>query len=170
MLEKVTGSTYEKLISELGKELNINFGFGQPNSIGKDEPWGHNSDLMPEKPGNNDKLKWLSSAGNINVSILDYAKFIKMQLAGLQGKSKIFTEEEFVYMHYGLPGFSYGWQVYIDDRTHFNYSYHKGNPGTFLSQVFISKDSDRAYIFMTNVQSEEAEIGLKVLFDELKKM
>lgn len=170
MLEKATGKNYEKLVSELGKELNINFGFGQPNSIGKDEPWGHNADLIPEKPGNNDKLNWLSSAGNINVSILDYAKFIKMQLAGLQGKSKIFTEEEFNYMHYGLPGFSYGWQVYIDDRTHFKYSYHKGNPGTFLSQVFISKDSDRAYIFMTNVQSEEAEIGLKVLFDELKKM
>lgn len=69
----------------------------------------------------------------------------------------------------GLPRFAFGWQVYTDEQTHLKYSYHKGNPGTFLSQVYISKDTDRAYVFFTNVQSDEAEEGLSVLFEELKR-
>ena len=168
MLEKVTNKDYKVLVDELGEELNIDFGFGQPNNLNKNQPWGHDADLVPEKPGANFKLNWLSSAGNINVSLPDYAKFIQMELKGLLGKSKIFTAEEFNYMHYGLPKFSFGWQVYVDEKTNLKYSYHKGNPGAFLSQVFICKGTNRAFIFFTNVQSEEAEKGLAILFEELK--
>ena len=168
MLEKVTGKDYKTLVAELGKDLNIDFEFGQPNSIDKNQPWGHNADLIPEKPSTNYKLNWLSSAGNINVSLPDYVKFIQLQLQGLLGESKIFTEEEFNYMHFGLPKFSFGWQVYLDEKTNLKYSFHKGNPGTFLSQVFICKEANRAFIFFTNVQSEDAEKGLAILFEELK--
>jgi len=169
MLEKATGKDYKTLVYELGKELEIDFGFGQPNSIDEQQPWGHDENLVPEKPAQNYKLNWLSSAGNINVSLPGYVKFIQLQLQGLLGKSALFTAEEFNYMHYGLPEFSFGWQVHTDEQTSLRYSYHKGNPGTFLSQVFICKDTDRAYIFFVNVQSEEAEKGLAVLFDALKR-
>jgi len=169
MLEKATGKDYKTLVFELGKELNIDFGFGQPNNLHENQPWGHNADLMPEKPSKNYKLNWLSSAGNINVSLPDYVKFIQLQLKGLLGKSTLFTAEEFNYMHYGLPGFSFGWQYYVDEKTKLKYSYHKGNPGTFLSKIFICKDTNRAFIFFTNVQSEDAEKGLAILFDNLNK-
>jgi CubicO group peptidase (beta-lactamase class C family) len=169
MLEKATGKNYKTLVYELGKELNIDFGFGQPNNLNKKQPWGHNTDLVPEKPSKNYKLNWLSSAGNINVSLPDYVRFIQLQLRGLLGKSTLFTAEEFNYMHYGLPKFSFGWQCYIDEKTNLKYSYHKGNPGTFLSKIFICKDTDRAFIFFTNVQSEDAEKGLTVLFNYLNK-
>lgn len=169
MLEKATGKDYEILVYELGKVLNINFGFGQPNNTDKAQPWGHNADLIAEKPNKNHKLNWLSSAGNINVSLPDYTKFIQMQLQGLLGKSKLFTAEEFNYMHYGLPIFSFGWQVYMDENRHLKYSYHKGNPGTFLSKIYICKGTNRAFIFFANVQSEDAENGLAILFDELRK-
>lgn len=169
MLEKVTGKDYKTLVAELGKDLDIDFEFGQPNNIDKNQPWGHNADLVPEKPSTNYKLNWLSSAGNINVSLPEYAKFIQMELQGLLSRSKVFTAEEFNYMHFGLPKFSFGWQVYVDEKTNLKYSYHKGNPGTFLSQVFICKETDRAFIFFTNVQSEEAETGLAILFEKLKR-
>ena len=168
MLEKATGKDYETLVYDLGKELNIEFGFGQPN-LKENQPWGHNSDLVPEKPDQNYKLNWLSSAGNVNVSLPDYVKFIQLQLKGLSGKSQVFSAEEFNKMHYGLPDFSFGWQNYVDEDTKLQYSHHKGNPGSFLSQIFICKDTDRAYIFFANVQSEEAEKGLSLLFDELKR-
>ncbi len=167
MLEKVSAKSYEQLVADLGRELNISFAFGQPNVVGKSQPWGHNAELKPEKPQLNEKLNWLSSAGNINVSLPDYAKFIQMQLQGLLGKSKIFTANEFDYMHYGLEKFSFGWQVFVDNKTNLKYSYHKGNPGTFLSQVYICKETNRAYIFFANVQSEQAEVGMKVLFNKL---
>ncbi len=167
MLEKVSGKDYKKLVTELGNELNITFGFGQPNNIDKNEPWGHDENLIPEKPSQNYKLNWLSSAGNINVSLPDYCKFIQLQLEGLNGKSKVFSAEEFSYFHFGLPKFSYGWQIYLDEATNLKYSYHKGNPGTFLSKVFICKETNRAFIFFTNIQSEDAENGITILFNEL---
>ncbi|HRI21771.1 MAG TPA: serine hydrolase, partial [Panacibacter sp.] len=169
MLEKVTGKDYKQLVAELGKELDIQFDFGQPNYKDKNQPWGHHDNLKPEKPALNYKLNWLSSAGNINVSLPGYLKFIQMQLQGLLGKSAIFTATEFNDMHYGLPEFSFGWKTYTDESNNLKYSFHEGNPGTFLSRVYISKEANRAFIFFTNVQSDNAEEGLTLLFDELSK-
>jgi CubicO group peptidase (beta-lactamase class C family) len=169
MLGKATGTMYETLVYQLGKELGIEFGFGQPNYKERNQPWGHDSNLEPEKPAYNNKLNWLSSAGNINVNLPDYSKFIQLQLQGLLGKSKILTAGEFETMHYGLSEFAFGWKCYIDDKTKLRYSYHEGNPGTFLSKVFICKEINKAFILFTNVQSDEADEGLNVLLAELKK-
>jgi CubicO group peptidase (beta-lactamase class C family) len=169
MLEKVTGKSYELLVKELNQSLGIGFQFGQPNLTDKNQPWGHDENLEPEAPADNYKLKWLSSAGNINSSLPDYSKFVQLQLRGLLGKSNQLSREEFTNIHYGLPGFSYGWMIYEDQETHEKYSYHKGNPGTFLSQVFISPELDRAFILFTNVQSNDAQKGMDVLFNLLKK-
>lgn len=169
MLEKATGKNYETLVYELGRELGIEFGFGQPNLTDKNQPWGHDENLKAEKPNLNYKLNWLSSAGNLNVSLPDYAKFIQLQLQGLLGKSKFLTAKEFEYMHFGLPEFSFGWKWHVDEKTNFKYSYHEGNPGTFLTKVFICKDTDKAFIFFTNIQSSEADEGLKILLEELKR-
>lgn len=168
MLEKATGKTYETLVQELGKSLDIDFGFGQPNLKDKNQPWGHDEDLKPEEPALNYKLNWLSSAGNINVSLPDFCKFTQMQLKGLQGKSKLFTAEEFNYMHFGLPEFSFGWYSEINEKSHLKYSFHYGNPGTFLTKVYICKSTNRAFILFANVQSEEADKGLILLLEKLQ--
>ncbi|MCA0232100.1 MAG: serine hydrolase [Bacteroidetes bacterium] len=169
MLEKVTGKDYKTLVAELGKKLNIKFGFGQPNFTDKNQTWGHNDNLEAEKPADNFKLNWLSSAGNLNVNLLDHIKFIQLQLQGLLGQSKILSAEEFNFMHYGLPEFSCGWEWFIDANSKLRYSFHEGNPGTFLTKVYIFKDTNKAFILFANVQSDEAEKGLKTLFDELNK-
>jgi CubicO group peptidase (beta-lactamase class C family) len=166
MLEKVSGKKYEELVGELGKSLGIDFQFGQPNMHDIKQTWGHDSNLEPETPSDNYKLNWLSSAGNINVNLPGFSKFIQMQLRGLKGKSNSLTKQEFEKMHFGLPGFSFGWLDYEDQETHQKYSFHQGNPGTFLSQVYISSEFNRAYVFFTNVQSDEAKKGLNVLFNK----
>lgn len=170
MLEKASGKSYEVLVKELGKSLDIDLQFGQPNFKDKNQPWGHDEDLNPEKPSGNYKLNWLFAAGNINVSLPDYSKFIQMQLQGLLGKSDVLSKKEFEMMHYGLPSFSYGWLLFEDEKTHLKYSFHRGNPGTFLSQVYVCSQSDRAFIFFTNVQSPEAERGLSILFEKLREL
>lgn len=169
MLEKVTGKDYKTLVAELGQKLNIKFGFGQPNFTDKNQTWGHDDKLEAEKPADNFKLNWLSSAGNLNVNLLDHTKFVQLQLQGLLGQSKTLTAEEFNFMHYGLPEFSFGWEWFIDANSKLKYSFHEGNPGTFLTKVYICKDTDKAFILFANVQSDEAEKGLKTLFDELNK-
>ncbi|OXA76840.1 hypothetical protein B0A65_18005 [Flavobacterium frigidimaris] len=169
MLEKATGKTYENLVQQLGKSLNIDFDFGQPNLKDINEPWGHDEDLKPEGPALNYKLNWLSSAGNINVSLPDYCKFIQMQLRGLAGKSKIVTAKEFNRMHYGLPEFSFGWNSEINEKSKLLYSFHNGNPGTFLTKVYLCESINKAFIIFANVQAEEPDKGLMFLLDELQK-
>jgi CubicO group peptidase (beta-lactamase class C family) len=168
MLEKATGESYEALITELGKNLNIDFQFGQPNLKDENQTWGHDENMNPEKPALNYKLNWLSSAGNINVNLPDYCKFIQMNLQGLQGKSKLFTAEEFDYMHFGLPEFSFGWNSEINKNEEIQYSFHNGNPGTFLTKVYICKTIDKAFILFANVQSEETDKGLILILKELE--
>lgn len=169
MLEKATGKDYETLVQELGKDLGIDFAFGQPNFKNEYEPWGHDENLKPEKPALNYKLNWLSSAGNVNVSLPDFCKFIQMQLQGLRGKSKIFTQEEFNYFHHGLPEFSFGWNSGLDKTTLTEYSFHNGNPGTFLTKAYLCKTIDTAFILFANVQSEEADKGLILILEALQK-
>ena len=167
MLEKASGKSYKELVTDLGTQLNIAFDFGTPNTKDSLQPWGHDKDLNPEAPADNYKLNWLLAAGNINVSLPDYAKFIQLQLQGLLGKSNLLTKEEFSFLHYGLAKFAVGWfWIKNEDKTY--YSYNIGNPGTFLSKVYVFKDLDRAYILFANVQSPEADAGLTILFNELE--
>ena len=168
MLEKATGKTYETLVKELGKNLNIDFDFGQPNLKDINQPWGHNEDLKSEAPALNYKLNWLSSAGNINVSLPDYCKFTQMQLQGLLGKSKIVNADDFNKMHFGLPEFSFGWESEFNENSKLQYSFHNGNPGTFLTKVYICPAINKAFILFANVQSEEADKGLMLFLEKLQ--
>jgi len=168
MLERASGKSYRELVEELGKQLDIHFGFGNPTSLDTLQPWGHNKDLLPESLGDSYKLNWLLPAGNIHVSLPDYAKFIQLQLKGLAGRSDLLTKEEFNFLHFGLPKFAVGWFWGIDD-TQQTYSYNIGNPGTFLSKVFVFKNLDRAYILFANAQSADTDTGLNILYEELRR-
>lgn len=168
MLEKASGKSYQELVADLGQQLGIHFGFGAPNTQDTLQPWGHDNNLIPEPPGNNYKLNWLLAAGNIHVSLPDYAKFIQLQLKGLSGRSGLLTKEEFNFLHFGLTTFSVGW-FWNTDRNNQTYSYNIGNPGTFLSKVFVYKDLDRAFILFANAQTADTDAGLDVLYLELKR-
>jgi CubicO group peptidase (beta-lactamase class C family) len=167
MLEKASGKTYKQLVSELGKTLNIEFGYGWPNATDHKQTWGHNASLQPEATAADYKLDWLLPAGNINITLPDYIKFIQEQLKGLQGKSALLTKQEFEFLHYGLPGFAVGWNWTINDKLH-KYSYHAGNPGTFLSKVFVYSEQGKAIIVLANVQSDRADEGMSMLAATLR--
>lgn len=168
MLEKASGKSYKELVADLGNQLNIAFGFGNPNTIDSLQPWGHDQFLNPEPPGDNFKLNWLLPAGNINVSLPDYVKFIQLQLSGLKGQSNMLDQEAFNLLHYGLPTFSVGW-FWLTDEDNQTFSYNIGNPGTFLSKVYVYKDLDKAFILFANAQSPDSNTGLDLIYDELKR-
>jgi len=166
MLEKVSGKSYKQLVAELGAQLGIEFGFGQPNIADPLQTWGHNATLTPEPPGDNFKLNWLLPAGNINITLPDYVKFIQLQLKGLNGRSALLTREEFNFLHFGLARFAVGWSVNTDDKNNV-YSYHEGNPGTFLTKVYVFPKTNKAIILFSNAQTDRAEEGMDVLLDKL---
>ena len=166
MMEKASGKSYKALVSELKGLLGTTFGFGRPSAVDTLQTYGHDSLLRPEDGRDDYKLEWLLAAGNINATLPDYVKFIQKQLKGLQGKSKLFTKEEYNFLHFGLPVFSVGWFWDKDDDGKI-FSHNTGNPGSFLTSVYVYRDMYRAYILFSNVQSTLAEKGLDNLFDQL---
>ncbi len=169
MLGKVSGKPYKELVADLGKKLNIHFYFGQPNNIDTLQPWGHNEHLIPEPPGQNNKLDWLLPAGNITISLPDYARFIQLQLQGLAGKSDLLSANEFKLLHYGRPEFSLGWFYNSDDSGNV-FTHNTGNPGTFLTNVYVFGAQNKAIIIFANAQTGRAEEGENLLFEQLRKI
>lgn len=167
MLEKVSAKSYKELVMDLGNQIGIKFGFGNPNYTDSLQPWGHNKNMQPEAPNNNFKLNWLLAAGNIHVSLPDYVKFIQLQLMGLQGNSTVLSKEEFNFLHFGLAKFAVGW-FWMENENKQVFSYNIGNPGSFLTQVLVFKNLDKAIILFANAQTDDAEEGLNMLLEELK--
>lgn len=131
MLEKASGKTYKELVRALG----FNFEFDYPNLHDTLQPWGHDVNMQPVPPGEQYKMNWLLSAGNINVSLPDYIRFIQV----------VMKEEELLF---GKPDFAYGW--FNDGHVAWN----EGNAGAFITQVRIDRHKRKAYIIFTNAASE----------------
>jgi CubicO group peptidase (beta-lactamase class C family) len=168
MLGKVSGKSYKQLVADFGKETSIDFGFGRPSQTDSLQTWGHNATLKPEQPGDDYKLDWLQAAGNINVTLSGYIKFIQLQLKGLNGQPCLLSKDETTFLHYGLPSFAVGWFWEKDEQNRV-FSNNIGNPGTFLSRVYVYGGSDKAFILFTNVQSDAAEHGLDLVYEALKQ-
>lgn len=167
MLEKATGRSYAELVAELGKELGIHFAFGAPNAMDTDQPWGHDQALQPEPPQESRKLNWLLAAGNIQLSLPDYAKFVQLQLAGAAGRSPLLSSEEFHFLLQGRERFAVGW-FWEKEPAGDVVVYNVGNPGTFLSKVYLLPKKDRAFILLCNAQTVAADEGLDQLYEVLR--
>ncbi len=168
MLEKASHESYKKLVSDFGKSIGISFGFDYPNQTDSLQPWGHNPNLEPVPTFDNYKLNWLLSAGNINVSLPDYTKFIQFQLKGLAGRSQILSPKVFNRLLYGFPIFAFGWFNKIDKATGHHIAFNEGNAGAFITKVEIIKEINKAYIVFTNAATDETNEGIRVLIDDLK--
>ncbi|QQR84994.1 MAG: beta-lactamase family protein [Flavobacteriales bacterium] len=166
MLEKASGRSYKQLVGELGAQLGIHFDFGAPNTSDTLQPWGHDAQLVPQPPSTDHKLAWLEAAGNINVSLPEHARFIQELLRGAQGRSPLLPQAGFDDLLFGRSRFALGWWWGVDGQGK-RLAWHQGNPGSFLSVVYVHADVDRAYIVFANVQSDDAAEGMRVLYDTL---
>lgn len=168
MLERVTKKPFKKLVTDFGKTQGISFGFDYLNLSDTLQPWGHDINLKPLPPFDNYKLNWLLSAGNVNVSLTDYIKFIQLQLKGLKGQTKILSSQTFDKLLYGLPTFSFGWFNKFDAVTNHRIAFNEGNAGAFITQVQLIKETDKAFIVFTNAASPETNEGITILIGQLK--
>ena len=168
MLEKASGKSYKDLVLDFGKSVNIEFGFDYPNLTDTLQPWGHDASLKPVPPFNNYKLNWLLSAGNINVSLPDYIKFVQLQLKGLKGISTMLANTTYNKLIYGMPSFSFGWFNSVDSATQHHVAENIGNAGAFITRVQIIKESDKGYIIFTNSCTGETSKGIDILLEVLK--
>ncbi|SMP58239.1 CubicO group peptidase, beta-lactamase class C family [Sphaerochaeta associata] len=162
MLEEVTGKTWEILAQELASDLEIEIGFERPNRIGPSQPWGHrlitNKRLQPvaasEREIYNDPLS--SPAGNINVNILDFSKYVRQFMNGLHTVDGIVKAETFKYLLMGRNPYAMGW---YNDFTTDSIFYHYGSEGTFYCHMMIFANLNAAIIIFTNANNEDTTVN-----------
>lgn len=171
MLEKVTKKSWEQLVHKVfNKDLKLNVKFSWPeNQIAK-ETWGHSSEngkLIPIPSNTTYRLDYTEPAGDINIKLKDYVKFVQLNLDGLKGHNNYLTAKTYQFLHKGISDYSMGWyNIYENGK---ELSTHSGTAGTYYTLVHIDRINGKAYIIFTNAFNLETQQGVRLLMRKLKE-
>ena len=171
MLEKVTTKSWEQLVDKVfNKDLKLNVKLSWPDNQSEKDTWGHSTEdgkLIPIPSNTDYHLDYTEPAGDINIELKDYAKFIQMNLQGLEGHNNYLRSSTYKFIHTGISSYSLGWfNIYEDGKS---FSTHSGTAGTYYSLVQIDRKKFIAYIIFTNSFNEETVNGVRLLMKKLKK-
>ncbi len=176
ILEEVTGESWQTLLSQrvfdpLGMHTA---GFGWPALSDPDQPWGHwviSGSLQPHPPDDDYQLSGIiAPAGDVHLSIGDFALFVQSHLRGLLGSDDLLTSATIAYLHEPIGSYALGWSVYplLGQVV----SSHNGSAGTFYATMAVSHSQDLAVVIATNAGGSSAadacRVLLNVLFDEYR--
>ena len=174
MLEKVSGQSWEELLQkELFEPLELTGKIGWPAHEDKSQPWGHyiedNGTLTPHDPDDEYQIAdFARPAGDVNMSIRDYAVYLQVFLKGLKGEDTLVPAETIKYLLYcnmGKSEYHIGWgSRKIDGYT---YSIHNGSAGTFFARAAVIKELDLAAAIFVSSASPGAQKGARELMDKL---
>jgi CubicO group peptidase (beta-lactamase class C family) len=168
MLEKAFGGSYEGLLGRTFYRSGKVFGFGNPSADDGYPIVGHDTELRPDSSGPNVRLNWLMAAGNLNISLLDYAKVMRRFLDLLKYGEPELSKAQAEFLFFGLPEFSLGWFWNTDPQGH-RYAHNLGNPGTFLCRTRVVPDLGRAYIVFSNCMTGQGHTGTALLMDRISR-
>lgn len=170
MLEKVTGKSWEQLTKKVfNKDLKLNVKFSWPNNQKRKDTWGHmfeNDKLVPIPSTFDYHLDFTEPAGDLNINIKDYIKFIQLNLKGLNGQDNYLKASTYTYLHKGVANYSLGWYNIYENNNEL--STHSGTVGTYYTLVHIDRIKNKAYIIFTNSFSNDTKQGVRLLMRKLK--
>lgn len=171
MLEKATGKSWEKLVKKVfNLELDLDVKLSWPENQREKGTWGHFTDdgkLTPVPSNSGYHLDYTEPAGDINIRLIDYIKFIQLHLDGLSGHDNYLTAKTYSYMHQGIEHYSLGWyNIYENGQS---LSTHSGTVGTYYTLVHIDRIHHKAYIIFTNAFNEDVRQGVRLLMRKLKE-
>jgi CubicO group peptidase (beta-lactamase class C family) len=161
--EGVTGSTWEQLMQErLLGPLNIRARYGWPLLSGWQEPWGHwikEDGVLAHDPADGYKVPTvLVPAGDVSVTIGDYAVFAQLHLAGLEGRgSAILTAAAIQRLHQPILKYSLGWHEELIDGI--PTSSHHGSVDTFSTFVLLQPTRDVGVILFANADGNDWSVA-----------
>lgn len=165
MAEKVTGTPYEKLLTErLFKPLGMkSAGFGAPGSAKKiDQPRGHariEEADQPVKPGKfADNPPSIAPAGTVHCSLEDWAAFVALHLTEKRGKSPLIKPATLKKLHTPLEGqeYSLGWIVTQRPWGGGEVLTHAGSNNSWYAVVWAAPTRNFAVLIVTNQGGPEA--------------
>lgn len=162
MAEKATGETWENLMKThifIPLEMTT-AGFGAPESkLPRGVPWGHRSDGSPVPPGKSaDNPETMGPAGTVHCSIGDWAKFIKLELLGAEGKARYLKLNSYKKLQEPVtkppPSYAMGWVVQDRDWAKGKTLYHNGSNTYWYAEVWIAPAKDFAVLVLCNQDGE----------------
>lgn len=172
MLEKVTGKTWEQLIEKVfNKDLKLNVKLSWPENQKNQDTWGHSTEngvLKPIPSTFDYHLDYTEPAGDINIKLTDYVKFLQLNLSGLAGKDNYLKSTTYRFMHKGVENYSLGWfNIYENGN---ELSVHSGTGAfTYFTIVHIDRQKGRAYAIFTNSFNDNTQQGVRLLMRKLKE-
>jgi D-alanyl-D-alanine carboxypeptidase len=158
ILEKATNKTWEELLTQTFTDLQIPTPYiGFPNLENPNNPWGHWQEggdtliqLNPEHPY---KLPTtLAPAGDLSMSIVDYAKYIQLNLQGLNGTNNYLKAETYQKMHFFKERYALGWGNGKNPQGQ-QVSTHSGSAGSFIAHAYLCPEKKLAIIVFSNASS-----------------
>jgi CubicO group peptidase (beta-lactamase class C family) len=156
MGEARTEQSWEELMqSRLLRPLGIAATFGWPASNGAAQPWGHEdagSAFVPHAPDlAGDTLRMppaIAPAGDLSMSVGDYARFIRLHLRGLRGQPSILSASSFARLHAPTGNYAMGWgEVSLEGELT---ATHDGSTGTFWATVWMQPGRNVAVAVLVN--------------------
>ena len=157
MAERVTGQSWEQLMTaRLLAPLGMTPVFGWPAAGHLPQPWGHlpgsftpvNPDAAPDMPDA------IDPAGEMALSLADYAKFAQLHLRGLRGHPALVSAGAFATLHRPTGAYALGWgEVDLGGEPT---ATHDGSTGTFYATVLLQPGRDLAVIVVANAGGEAA--------------
>jgi CubicO group peptidase (beta-lactamase class C family) len=166
MMEKVTGKTWENLMSQkLFSPLGIDGRLGWPAANDPNQPWGHietGGRILPHNPNTpGEQVPLLAApAGDVNMTVGDFAAWAQFHLRGLRGQDGLLKSATIKYLHTAKSGGEYamGWEVLpINGYTS---SVHEGSADTFHAFIIIQPSRDLAAVVVTNLGGQTARLAI----------
>lgn len=171
MLEKVTKKSWEQLVEKVfNHDLKLNIKFSFPENQKIKDTWGHrfeNEKLIPVPSNPGYHLDYTEPAGDLNITLKEYIKFIQLNLQGLKGQNNYLTAKTYQHLHKGFENYSLGWyNIYEKGK---ELSTHSGTAETYYTLVHIDRLKNIAYIIFTNAYNDDTKQGVRLLMRKLKE-
>jgi D-alanyl-D-alanine carboxypeptidase len=140
--------------------LRLEAKFNWPTVGDPHQPWGHVDDgsgtIVPIDLTDvaNRFPKLVEPAGNVSLTIADFARYAQLHLRGLRGEGSLLDFQTFRHLHHPTfkPGdpFAYasGWVELSIDRI--PTSFHDGSAGAFYAVMYLQPSRNRAVVLATN--------------------
>jgi D-alanyl-D-alanine carboxypeptidase len=158
LMERNTGRPFDELLMQyVFQPLKITPKVGWPAAGLAAQPWGHEASGVSWVANDPDAIQnqfpaVFAPAGNISLSLKDYALFIQSQLRGLRGVTGLIKPQTTQYLHTSNGDYALGWVV--RDLDGVKTSAHDGTVGTFYALATLQPSKDKAVVVLTNAYSE----------------
>jgi D-alanyl-D-alanine carboxypeptidase len=163
--ERIAGESWESLVrARVFKPLGLSGTFAWSDSTDVNQPWGHHETrrgATPVDPRDPDErvppIIW--PAGSVELSLEDYARFLQINLRGLQGRdTPLLKATTIKHLHTSpvSPPDRYGLGWGLQDFDGAPASVHVGSAGTFYAITIIQPTRDLGVAVFANAGGERA--------------